>query len=77
MFYTQSPEELVKNLELAELLLRKDTPLFLVIDKPTLPLDYQNLTDKEGIIYGFIFGFCSTILFFTFKKYLVKISTVT
>src|SRR5690606_19611836 len=35
--------ELIKNLELAEISLRKETPLFQVIDNPVLPLEKHKL----------------------------------
>ena len=71
--------ELIKNLELAKIQLRKETPFIQVLDRPILPLD-----DKKpgrllsGIIGGFIGGFL-TIIFFVgqiqfikFRKSLLK-----
>lgn len=44
--------ELVKNLELAKISLRKETPLIQTIDKPILPLKKERLGKVKGIIIG-------------------------
>ncbi|MCO5947232.1 Wzz/FepE/Etk N-terminal domain-containing protein [Mucilaginibacter flavidus] len=44
--------QLVANLELSKVSLRKETPLIQIIDKPILPLE----KDKVGHIKGFIMG---------------------
>ena len=44
--------ELVKNLELAKLALRRETPLIQVIDKPVLPLEVERLRKLNGILVG-------------------------
>lgn len=60
--------ELVKNLELSKLALRKETPLIQIIDTPMLPLDKKKLGRLMGaIIFGFLGGL-SAIIFFTFKR---------
>ncbi|MEJ5961269.1 Wzz/FepE/Etk N-terminal domain-containing protein [Pedobacter immunditicola] len=45
--------ELVKNLELSKITLRKETPLIQVIDNPRLPLEKQALGKFKGGIIGF------------------------
>ena len=50
--------ELVKNLELSKLSLRKETPLIQVIDKPILPLPVERFGKAKGILLGgFLAGF--------------------
>jgi hypothetical protein len=50
--------ELVKNLELSKLSLRKETPLIQVIDKPILPLPVEKFRKLTGILLGgFLTGF--------------------
>lgn len=44
--------ELTKNLELAKISLRKETPLIQVIDYPILPLDKQKLGKRKGAMMG-------------------------
>lgn len=44
--------ELVKNLELAKISLRRETPLIQVIDKPVLPLEKQRTGKFKGVILG-------------------------
>jgi uncharacterized protein involved in exopolysaccharide biosynthesis len=61
--------ELVKNLELAKVDLRKETPLIQIIDTPLLPLPYEKLGIlKGGCIGGFLFGFFA-LLYFGVKRY--------
>ncbi len=50
--------ELVKNLELSKITLRKETPLIQVIDQPVFPLEKQSFGKAKGImIGGILFGF--------------------
>jgi uncharacterized protein involved in exopolysaccharide biosynthesis len=51
--------ELVKNLELSKLSLRKETPLIQVIDKPILPLSVEKFGKLKGIFLG---GFLAAFL---------------
>lgn len=49
--------ELVKNLELSKIALRKETPLIQVIDTPDLPLEKEKPGKaKTGILGGIVFG---------------------
>jgi hypothetical protein len=48
--------ELVKNLEISKVSLRKETPLIQIIDEPNLPLDKQKLSVAKGSIMGIILG---------------------
>lgn len=50
--------ELVKNLELSKISLRKETPLIQVIDLPVLPLEKARMGNIVGFVLGSIlFGF--------------------
>jgi hypothetical protein len=50
--------ELVKQLELAKVTLRKETPLIQVIDRPILPLAKERFGKGKGILLGgFLAGF--------------------
>lgn len=61
--------ELVKNLELAKVDLRKETPLIQIIDTPLLPLPYEKLGIlKGGVLGGFLFGFFA-LFYFGVKRY--------
>lgn len=49
--------ELLKNLELSKLALRKETPLIQIIDTPRFPLEKKKLGRfKGGIVFAFIGG---------------------
>ena len=51
-------EELLKNLELSKLSLRRETPLIQIIDSPKYPLEKKKLGRLlGGIIFAFIGGF--------------------
>lgn len=67
-------EELVKNLELAKITLRRETPLVQVIDRPVLPLYKKKFGIIKGIVIGgFISGFL-VIFFLTVRLYWKKIT---
>jgi capsule polysaccharide export protein KpsE/RkpR len=70
--------EVVKNLELAKISLRQETPLIQIIDEPILPLE----DDKTGIVKagltGLVSGFFLSVLCLIaarFSNYLKKISS--
>jgi len=44
--------ELVKNLELAKLALRRETPLIQVLDKPVFPLEVDKVGKLKGLVLG-------------------------
>jgi len=54
--------ELVKNLELSKITLRKETPLVQIIDTPILPLQVEKFGKIKGIVLGAIIGGILTIL---------------
>ena len=66
--------ELVKNLELSKISLRKETPLIQVIDKPIFPLDFVKPEWETSIPVGALLGIVLIVLILTiqyFKKSLV------
>jgi hypothetical protein len=58
---------LVVQLELAKITLRKETPLIQLIDRPILPLEKQKIGKLLWIIIGSLFTILSTILYITFS----------
>jgi uncharacterized protein involved in exopolysaccharide biosynthesis len=60
--------ELVKNLELSKLTLRKETPLVQIIDTPMLPLEKKKMGRFiAALIFGFA-GFLLTSAFFILRR---------
>lgn len=67
--------ELVKNLELSKISLRKETPLIQVIDHPVFPLSTNKLGKiSTSIMGGFIMGFL-TVCVLIINMYLKKITS--
>jgi len=65
--------ELLKNLELAKISARRETPFIQVIDMPQLPLQTKKLGRlKGGIIFGFLSGVC-IVGFLLTRRYLKTI----
>jgi hypothetical protein len=65
--------EIVKNLELAKISLRQETPLIQLIDQPTLPL-FKNKTSKpKAFIIGMLLSLFITIGVLITKKVLGKL----
>lgn len=61
--------ELVKNLELSKITLRKEAPLIQLIDEPTYPLKVDKIGKVKGIIFGgILFGFL-IVVFLTAKQF--------
>lgn len=48
--------QLVANLELAKVTVRKETPLIQVIDRPIYPLEKQQLSRTISVLVGFLVG---------------------
>ena len=55
--------ELLKNLEISELTLKKETPLIQIIDRPVLPLKNQKMGRAMGAIIGMFLGLIFTCIF--------------
>ena len=60
--------ELVKNLEISKVSLRKETPLIQVIDSPILPLEKEGFSRFKGLITGGILGGFFAVLFLLIRK---------
>ena len=63
--------ELVKNLELSKIMLRKETPLIQVIDRPILPLEKSQLGKLAGLILGGAIG-CLVGIFYLIARFTIK-----
>lgn len=64
-------QELVKNLEVSKVALRREKPLIQIIDKPILPLAKKKLGKAKALVVGgFIGGFL--IVFFLILKKLLR-----
>ena len=62
--------ELVKNLEISKVSLRKEIPLIQVIDRPILPLEMEKFGKLNGLILGGFLGGFLIIIFLLSKKML-------
>lgn len=60
--------ELVKNLELSRMALRKETPLIQVLDEPIFPLDSEKIGKSKAIIIGGIIGGVIICLILIFRR---------
>ena len=66
-------EELVKNLELAKVSLRRETPLIQAIDRPILPLDKKKPGKLKSILlWGIVFNLI-TVVILSLKYYYKKL----
>ena len=65
--------QLVGNLELAKVTLRKETPLLQIIDRPSFPLEKEKVGKLKSLVLGgFLAGFL-TILYLVFTAIYKKI----
>jgi len=64
--------ELVKNLELSRLSLRKETPLIQIVDTPVLPLELKGFGRLLGGIVGAVIAAALTVLVLAGKRWLLK-----
>lgn len=60
--------ELVKNLELSKISLRKEMPLIQVIDEPVFPLTNDKVGKLKGIVLGGFIMFFLTVLFLIIRR---------
>lgn len=61
--------ELVKNLEVAKVSLRKETPLIQIIDGPVLPLEKERFGRLKGLILGGLIGGLLSVFILAFRKF--------
>jgi hypothetical protein len=65
--------QLVTQLELSKAALRKETPLFQVIDRPILPLDKYKVSKKNMLLQGGFLAEFLTILYLVFMRLYKKV----
>lgn len=61
-------QEIVKNLEIAKVAHRNNTPLIQVIDKPILPLEHNRMKWHKALILGLALGGVMMVGFYTLKR---------
>ncbi len=67
-------EEILKQLELSKISLRRETPFIQIIDTPVMPLEKQKLGRlKALIIFGFVGGFLA-VLYFSARFFVAHLS---
>jgi hypothetical protein len=66
---------LVVQLELAKINLRKETPLIQLIDRPTLPLEMDKIGKLKSIILGGVLSAFLYVLYLTFGSLFKKIDS--
>jgi len=66
-------QELEKNLEIAKVSLRKETPLIQVIDSPILPLQIEAYGKRKGVMTGGIIAGFLIAFYFVIKKVLTDL----
>ncbi len=60
---TEVLKQLIVQLELSKITLRKETPLIQLIDKPTLPLEKESLGKIKGLVLGGFLGLVLSIFY--------------
>ncbi|WP_317047858.1 lipopolysaccharide biosynthesis protein [Pedobacter chinensis] len=65
--------ELVKNLELSKISLRKETPLIQVVDEPVFPLEINRIGKAKGILIGGALAGLLSIAILTLRRALKSI----
>ena len=67
--------QLIANLELARVTLRKETPLIQIIDKPILPLPREKASKRRSTLFGAVFAGMLVIIYFGIVKWWKETST--
>ena len=65
--------QLVAQLELSKVTLRKETPLIQIIDKPILPLEKEKLGKLKSLILGGSLAGFLTVLYLVFGRLYKKL----
>jgi hypothetical protein len=61
-------QELIKNLEMAKVALRNETPLIQIIDRPIIPLKKDRVSKRNSLLTGgFLSGFI-VLAYLIFKR---------
>lgn len=63
--------ELVKNLEVSKISLRRETPLIQIVDQPILPLKQERLGKAKGIVIGGIIAGFLIVLILVLRKFIL------
>jgi uncharacterized protein involved in exopolysaccharide biosynthesis len=64
--------QLVAQLELSKVSLRKETPLVQLIDRPILPLQKEKLSRLKSLVLGGFLGGVLTVLYLVFGQFYKK-----
>jgi hypothetical protein len=67
--------EVMKNLEIAKIALRKETPLIQVIDEPVLPLERKKIGKLTGAILGSIIAVLFVVTALLLKRFFSELLT--
>ena len=67
--------ELVRNLELSKMSLRKETPLIQVIDRPILPLAKEKFGKAQGLVMGGLLAGFLVILGLIIRRFLKQLAS--
>lgn len=70
---TEVLKQLIVQLELSKITLRKETPLIQLIDKPILPLEKEKLSKLKTLILGITLGGFLCIFYLIFEQLFKKI----
>lgn len=65
---TEVLKQLIVQLELSKITLRKETPLIQLIDRPFLPLEKEKLSKFKSLIFGAFFAGFLAILYLVFSR---------
>lgn len=65
--------QLVSNLELARIALRKETPLIQIIDKPILPLTIEKVSKSKMMLLGGALSSILIIMFFVCRRWIKEL----
>ncbi|SFT77768.1 hypothetical protein SAMN04489724_2166 [Algoriphagus locisalis] len=65
-------EEVVKNLEIAKVNHRNNSPLIQIIDSPRLPLDRSDVSLAKGIVYGLVIMMLLSLGWLYFRRLFQK-----
>ena len=65
--------EIMKNLELAKITLQKQSPIYLILDEPHLPLERIGQGKLYSTLIGLLVGFVLCIVYIVLRKILVSI----
>jgi uncharacterized protein involved in exopolysaccharide biosynthesis len=60
--------EMVKNLEMSKIALRKETPFIQIIDRPRFPLEKRKYGKLKGLVTGGLIAGFSIVLFLVFMR---------